>query len=70
MKTKLQTITHCNCSWVVGFNGKDFGVMKKSGGNIDGTPWIAISNEELDKSPLVKDVYPCPKCGKMVKVKE
>jgi len=67
-KNGIQVISHCGKDRLVGINGKDIRKSKTSGGSVDGVPFMAIGNEEIDDKPQLPTEIPCDKCGTLTKV--
>ena len=65
---RLQFITCCKKTWLVGVDGKNISNATMSGGQVEGTPFLAVGNDELRKAPPIPKTCPCPICGKQVKV--
>ena len=66
--TKLH-FTHCKkckSDYLVGVDEKDISVSQMSGGEM----FLTISNDEIEKAPIIKDKIPCKNCGNICKVEE
>lgn len=64
----------CNADYLMGIDRKDIGKSKTSGGDFQGTPFMAIGNDEMDKAPEIKSTLDneikCRQCGELCKIKE
>jgi len=64
---KLHFIKHCGTTWLVGINGKDIRGWG-SGGELDGTPYLAFGNDEIEKAVMLPEESECPTCGELTKI--
>lgn len=73
---KLQIIhcKKCNADYLVGIDRKDIRKSKTSGGDFEGTPFMAIGKGEIDKAPEIKvslnKEIACQKCGELCEIEE
>lgn len=70
MTTKLQFISHCGKSWIVGINGKNISDCKTSGGSFGEVPYMAIANDQIEAAPEIPKELHCRVCGVLVEVQD
>ena len=71
MKKPSLQFTSCECGkmYLVGINRKDIRNSPRSGGDYEGTPYIALDNPTIEKSPKLPEKVECKNCGKICEVK-
>jgi len=70
MDIQIISCKKCKKDYLMGIDGKDIREAKTSGGRTEGVPFMAIGNDEIEKSEELnlKEIE-CKRCGDLCKVK-